>query len=46
MSDDVDSVILKSGLVENVGVEVEIVSLSQARLRYGIADTWDVGMWE
>ncbi len=30
MSGNVDSVISKSGLVENVGVEVEIVSLSQA----------------
>ncbi len=30
MSDDIDSVISKSGLVENVRVEVEIASLSQA----------------
>ncbi len=30
MSGNVDSVIFKSGLVENVGVEVEIASLSQA----------------
>ncbi len=30
MSGNVDSVIVKSGLVENVGVEVEITSLSQA----------------
>ena len=30
MSGNVDSVISKSGLVENVGVEVEIASLSQA----------------
>ncbi len=30
MSDNVDSVILKSGLVENVEVEVEIASLSEA----------------
>ncbi len=29
MSGNVDSVIFKSGLVENVGVEVEIASLSQ-----------------
>ncbi len=30
MSDDVGRFIFKSGLVENVGVEVEIASLSQA----------------
>ena len=30
MSDNVGSVIFKSGLVENVGVQVEIASLSQA----------------
>ena len=30
MSGNVDSVVFKSGLVENVGVEVEIASLSQA----------------
>ena len=30
MSDNVGSVIFKSGLVENVGVQVEITSLSQA----------------
>ncbi len=30
MSGDVDRFIFKSGLVENVGVEVEIASLSQA----------------
>ncbi len=30
MSGDIGSVISKSGLVENVGVEVEIASLSQA----------------
>ena len=30
MSGDIDSVIFKLGLVENVGVEVEIASLSQA----------------
>jgi hypothetical protein len=30
VSGNVDSVISKSGLVENVGVEVEIASLSQA----------------
>ncbi len=30
MSGNVDSVISKSGLVEHVGVEVEIASLSQA----------------
>ena len=30
MSDNVDSVIFKSGLVENVGVEVEIASISQS----------------
>ena len=30
MSGNVDSVISKSSLVENVGVEVEILSLSQA----------------
>ncbi len=30
MSGDVDSVTFKSGLVDNVGVEVEIASLSQA----------------
>ncbi len=30
MSDNVDSAIFKSGLVENVGVEVEIASISQS----------------
>jgi len=30
MSNNIGSVICKSGLVENVGVEVEIASLSQA----------------
>jgi hypothetical protein len=30
MSGNVDNVIFKSGLVENVGVKVEIASISQA----------------
>jgi len=30
MSGNVDNVVFKSGLAENVGVEVEIASLSQA----------------